>query len=325
MFDLITVGDATLDTFVRLPQKHTVVSVDQEARMLNLPFGEKIPVDHFSQSAGGNAVNVATATAKLGMKTAIFTVLGSGLSGKVVHDDLIRANVAESYIVHDRKTRTNNSILLNYRGERTVLSYHVERSYLLPKLKPTTWVYLTSASAKGFARLAKDTVVQAGYLNAKLAFNPGSQQIAKGIKELASVLAASEVLFINRQEAERLVGKKPKDLLLTKAFIRYGAKIVVITDGTRGTLLCDGEKFFHCGAYKVKTIAQTGAGDAHAAGFIAALARGLTYTDALHWGAANAASVVQKIGTQEGLLNARAMEHFFRTHSMPNVRQLLYG
>ncbi|MBM4402687.1 MAG: carbohydrate kinase family protein, partial [Candidatus Cloacimonetes bacterium] len=48
---------------------------------------------------------------------------------------------------------------------------------------------------------------------------------------------------------------------------------------------------------------MTGAGDAFSAGFLASLTLGENVSEAMRWGNANSASVIQKIGSQEGLLN----------------------
>ncbi len=318
MYDIITIGDTTLDTFMRIPRGSAERVNKNNAYQLCVPFGDKVPIDYCKQSTGGNAANVAVGSVQLGLKTAIYTVLGSGYIGKLAHEQLVTRGVAERLIIHQRNSRTNAATILNYKGERTIFSFHEERAYTLPKLQKTAWIYLTSVG-KNFQTLYRDVLVQARYQKAKIVLNPGSRQIAMGIKTLAKTLSGVEVLVLNQQEAEKLVGKKPKDLLLCKALARYGPKVVVLTDGLKGTLLYDGERLLHCGIYRVKTIAQTGAGDAFSAGFVAALANGHTLEDALHWGAANAASVVQQIGAQEGLLSARNMENFFRTHQMPKI------
>lgn len=57
---------------------------------------------------------------------------------------------------------------------------------------------------------------------------------------------------------------------------------------------------------------RTGAGDAFAATFVAALIKGNTIEGALQWAPINSMSVVQKVGSQAGLLNEANIEAWLR-------------
>jgi sugar/nucleoside kinase (ribokinase family) len=55
---------------------------------------------------------------------------------------------------------------------------------------------------------------------------------------------------------------------------------------------------------------RTGAGDAFSSTFTVAMALGKTIEEALTWAPINSMSVVQYIGSQEGLLTAEQIEKF---------------
>ena len=55
---------------------------------------------------------------------------------------------------------------------------------------------------------------------------------------------------------------------------------------------------------------RTGAGDAFASTFVAALAKGNTIEGALQWAPINSMSVVQKLGAQAGLLSEEQLERY---------------
>jgi ribokinase len=55
---------------------------------------------------------------------------------------------------------------------------------------------------------------------------------------------------------------------------------------------------------------RTGAGDAFASTFTAAIALGLSPQEALAWGPINSMSVVQYIGAQKGLLTRAQLEEY---------------
>ena len=77
MFDLITIGDSTFDTFLILEEDKNTCSLSKNKKMLCFNYAEKTPINKTAQSVGGNAANVAVAVRKLGKKTAIFEPLSA--------------------------------------------------------------------------------------------------------------------------------------------------------------------------------------------------------------------------------------------------------
>ena len=64
---------------------------------------------------------------------------------------------------------------------------------------------------------------------------------------------------------------------------------------------------------------RTGAGDAFASTFVAALIKGNDIEGALQWAPINSMSVVQKVGAQAGLLSEKQIDHYLR-HSPEHYR-----
>jgi sugar/nucleoside kinase (ribokinase family) len=81
----------------------------------------------------------------------------------------------------------------------------------------------------------------------------------------------------------------------------------VITDGSKGSYVYDGQKFLSCGIMPIEAYERTGAGDAFGTGFLAAIIKGKSLEEALLWGTANSASVISFVGPQKGLLNEQEM------------------
>src|SRR5439155_827337 len=100
------------------------------------------------------------------------------------------------------------------------------------------------------------------------------------------------VFFVNKQEAQRLVGKNPSTSLkasddvkeLLKLLRNEGTKMVVITDGGKGSYSFDGTNFYFQEVLKVPLIEMTGTGDSYATGFISALHLGKDIREAMKWG-----------------------------------------
>ena len=147
----------------------------------------------------------------------------------------------------------------------------------------------------------------------KLAFNPGTWQMKGGVEGIKEVLSLSYILYVNREEAEKLTNfpdshGKEKELLILVS--KLGPKISIVTDGPEGCLAYDGQKFLKCGIYPQEVTERTGAGDAFGSGMITALIKGKDLKEALIWGTINSASVVSFVGAQKGLLKESEMQEW---------------
>lgn len=312
--DLLSIGDASVDTFMTPLESETLCKVDSKECLIAFSFGDKIPVKNLEFSVGGNSANNAVGAKRLGINSAIVLTLGQDTIGDMIVDKIKFEGVDPTYIIQQPGTTSNYSTIINYSGERTIFVYHAPRSYEFPvELPVTPWVYLTSMgeSFRPFYNhfvewLNKNTSV-------KLAFNPGSWQLRSDFKDIADVVQLSHLIFVNRQEAEKLTGfrqseNKERDLLI--ALNRLGPKICVVTDGGNGSYAYDSVngRFYKSGVMPVDPYERTGAGDAFGSGCLSALIHGKSIDEALLWGTCNSASVIGYTGSQKGLLKYAEME-----------------
>ena len=149
----------------------------------------------------------------------------------------------------------------------------------------------------------------------KLAFQPGTFQMEAGTERLKRIYKRSELLVLNREEAARVGGGNHEDLHdLCSKLHQLGPKIVVITDGPDGAYASDGENRFSMPLYPdpAPPFERTGAGDAFASTFVAALIKCNTIEGALQCAPINSMNVVQKVGAQAGLLREKEIEELLR-------------
>ncbi len=308
MYDLITIGDSTLDIFVVIDEATVQCDLQKDKCLLCLNYADKIPIKQTHYSMGGNAANVAVGCQKLGLKTAIVTELGDDINGLAVKEELEKSKVNTRMLKTHKNKETRYAVILNHQGERTILSYHAERDYTLPKLPQTKWIYYTSLG-KSFEKLQKKLESRLKKNpTVRLAFNPGSYQMKKGIKKVRSLLPKVELLFVNVDEARQIAGKKLPIKKLFKRLHKLGVMNAVITAGTKGSYASDGEKTYFLPASKKKAVAKTGAGDAYASGFLSAFFYDLPIRQAMKWGTANASGVISQFGAQKGLLNKKEIK-----------------
>lgn len=306
-FDLITIGDSTIDTFIRIHDATVECDINHKECKICVKYGDKIPVDSIAHGVAGNAANVAVGCSKLGLKTAIYTNLGDDDQGKTIKEELQKENVALDFVKINSGKTSNLSVVLTFQGERTIFVYHQDWDYRLPNLADTSWVYLTSMAESFTNSNIMDEVCH--YIDksrAKLAFAPGTFQLKADVKRYPKILEKCEIIFVNLEEAKRILGISESEIvderdLLSKMHL-LGPKIVVITDSVNGSYVSDGNRNFKIGIFPTKLVEKTGAGDAYASGFMAALASRMPIEEAMVWGAINAACVITETGTQNGLL-----------------------
>ncbi|MDO8505776.1 MAG: carbohydrate kinase family protein [bacterium] len=311
MLDLISIGDATLDTFLQLDDASVLCDIDRRSCKLCLNYADKIPVKRLEQQIAGNACNVAAGAARLGLKTAFYSIVGNDETGQRIINGMKNEGVLLTYIETDKRRASNYSVVLNYKGERTILVYHQPRRYILPKLESARWLYYTSVG-QNHNTLNEDilTYLRVSHPKAHLAFNPGTHQFRQVLAALLPIFKASEILFLNKEEAEGLVGRAENMKQLLDKIKKTGPRTAVITDGDKGAFVHDGAKsgYWYMPIFPLKVVEKTGAGDSFATGFVGALAYGGSLQDALLWGTANSASVVTKIGPQPGLLDQNGIK-----------------
>ena len=324
MFDLITIGDSTIDNIVVIDDKEAKLQCDlkQDDCLLCLNYADKIGIKHTGQSIGGNATNVVVGCQKLGLKTSIITELGNDINGHTIKYELEQAKVDSGLIKIRLNKETRFNVILNYKGERTILSYYTERNYNLPKLPQTKWFYYTSLS-KNFDKLQKQLI---SYLKKhpeiKLAVNPGSYQIKYGLKIIKKILPYTEILFVNKQEINKLVDNK-KDIKTAIYYLHnLGVKNIVVTDGKKGSLASDNKYIYSMPVYFTRPKYKAGAGDAYASGFLSAIIKGKTVQQAMQWGTANANNVIQKMGAQNGLQTQNGIKKTINKFKQTQVKKI---
>ncbi|MBF8250149.1 MAG: PfkB protein [Candidatus Levybacteria bacterium] len=306
-FDVICVGNAKIDTFLTLHEANSHLRLLEGTNELCIKFGEKITVEKAEILLGGNAANVSVGTSRLGLNTAIVAEIGKDEFAQKIINTLSKENVDTTNVQQTEGQQSSFSTILNYKGERTIFSEHVKRTHDFNfENISTKWVYLTSLGEewKNAYQKTVDFVKKTG---CSLAFNPGTLQIENGKDGLQNVLLITNLLFVNKEEAEELLSyphgeKSIEDLIINLQ--KIGPKIVVITDGKNGSLAIDDKgNILKKDIIETDVVEKTGAGDAYSSGFLSALINNKEIAEAMTWGATNSTSVIGKIGATAGLLH----------------------
>jgi ribokinase len=306
MFDVITFGSATRDVFLRskameLHKEHGI----QEACF---PFGAKIDVEDITIETGGGATNNAVSFARLAkLKTAVVAAVGNDASGNEIADALKRERINTSLIQRVKNVKTGYSvILLSKAAERTILTYRGAASMISDD--KIDWEKISAklfhvSSLGGNLDLLNAIIKRAKKIGAEVCFNPGSNELKQGKKILAPLFAKLDIVFLNREEASLLTGVKDADLPGIIKAMRGICAHSVVTDGPAGAYAVTPHETIFAGIIPVKKINLTGAGDAFASAYAAAMLKHNDVRTALALGSANATGVVQRMGAKVGILD----------------------
>jgi len=310
MFDVITIGSATRDVFIR-PEEARVVKNSKYKTGKGLCFSleSKIDVPEIHFRTGGSAVNSAVTFAQQGLKTAILCKIGKDSRGKSILRRLKKAGVTTSFAIRDKKYLTAYSIIMVAGGGRTIFVHRGATEHLccdepVPynKLKNTKWFYITNLGGRS-AKIFLPLINFAHKNNIKIALNPGKTQLKMG-KDLVPVLAKIDVLILNQEEASYVTEVEfSKEKEIFQKLDKWVKGIVIMTKGPDGFTACDNQNTYAGGILKEPVyIDRTGAGDAFGSGVVCALIKNKPLDEALQFASANATGVLGEWGANEGLL-----------------------
>ena len=306
MYDVITVGSATVDVFAKTRFSELIKIIDPkgETDLLAFPSGTKILIDELEFTTGGGGTNTAVALSRLGHKVGFVGKLGTGTNSDFIHKNLKKEKI-DLLCAHGKGYSGYSVILDTLEHDRTILTYKGINDQLRNeditsnKLK-TKWFYFSSMLEESFHTMER-LAEYAQQNNIKIAFNPSTYLAEKGIHHLKYLISRTYLLVLNREEASILVGKDSMEGLLLK-LRSLGPKIVVITDGKNDLYVVDEKYIYIAKPPYVKVVDTTGAGDAFAASFLCGILRKNDLEFAIKLGIINSLSVITHYGAKNILL-----------------------
>ena len=305
MFDVISIGAATLDIFVK--SKQFIVANN----LLSLEYSSKNEIKQSLICSGGGATNSSVSFSRLGLKSACLSLIADDhLSGYII-DDLKKESVDIKLLFKNKNDTTDFSVVLVAPdGGRSILTNRgetrlEEKNINWDKIPKTKWFYITSL--EGNLELLEELIGFAKENNIKISLNPGNRELSQH-KKLLPLLKHVDFLLLNKTEAEILVDRKVDDPKFWDTLVSVSPKTVAVTNGREGAFVfTDGNHYFSP-IINIKPVDETGAGDAFGSTFVSALIYGLDPKEALFWAIKNSASVVAHLGAKPGLLTLKQIK-----------------
>jgi ribokinase len=250
---------------------------------------------------GGSAANTAAWLAEAGAEPLLAGRVGDDERGSTVRDEL-RGEGVEAVLAVDPELPTGTCIVLvGPDGERTMAPDAGANDGLSDA--DVSDELLASAGhlhVAGYALLrtgsrpaARGAIARALERGMSVSVDPSSAALLS--PEFLDHADGAGLLLPNAEEARMLSGESDPERAARALAARFGE--VVVTLGADGALWTDGRESVRCEAVPVEAVVDsTGAGDAFAAGLLAARMNGATPEEALKEGARLAARAVSQPG-----------------------------
>lgn len=312
MARIVSIGAALQDVYLI---DHDDFGTNSRGFFNQIELGTKVDIDKIKFGTGGGATNAATTFARYGHESIFMGCISNDPAGQAIINSLDDEGIDSSYVTYLNRLQTGYSVvLLAPNGERTILTCRGASAHFdalnpddLDTVYPD-WIYVTTF--RGDMDSLDQIFTKAKSLGAKIMFNPGNLEL-QHTRKLLGLLSDVDVLLVNKCEAQKIVEGKILTELLAK--VKNYVPNVIITDGNQGAIATDGKEVYRAGLYEdVKIKDSTGAGDAFGSGFLAAYADGKSFKDSLLFASANSTSVVQHVGSKDGILSKNT-----KLHNMP--------
>lgn len=297
---VIVIGDLVADVVVA-PEGPVAVDSDTPARVL--------------MRGGGGGANAAAWLARAGAQPVLVARVGGDLAGQLLREELQAAGV-ETLLTLDPRSHTGAIVVLvEPDGRRTMLTDRGASALLSPGDLPATWfatarhVHLSGYTLLGASSRAAglEALRLAHQAGVSTSVTPGTTAPlrAAGTAAFLEWTAGATLCLANREEAAALLGldpaasgaadRAPDGAALARGLAAHYPEAVV-TLGADGAVWAGQGETVALPAVAGPVVDTTGAGDALAAGLLAAWLDGASRAEALRGGLALAAEAVAAPG-----------------------------
>ena len=259
--------------------------------------------DRFRVVAAGAESNVAAGLAQLGVRTRWMSRLGNDVLGHLVAetiaghgvDVVVDWDAVRATGVCVKEVSATGTVMRYYRGQSA--ARHLDEMDLSALGEPA-WMHLTGVTAAlspqdrelvtDLLSKRSGTIRMSFDVNYRPALWPDAETAAEVLVRLARL---ADVVFIGDNEAQALLGTASVDDVAGALLCREGQQLV-FKRGAGAVTLVTSEGQVSEPAYDTEVVDLVGAGDAFAAGFLAATLWGWSATERLRLGHFHAARVI---------------------------------
>ncbi|MHB8584500.1 MAG: carbohydrate kinase family protein [Thermoplasmatota archaeon] len=266
------------------------VAVDEIGSVDRLPErNEAVRVRELAVAFGGAAGNVAVGLARLRRPPRLVACTGEEFVTSGYERALRSMGVDLRDIVRTKRSGSRAFLFGDPGGQQAIYFYPGAETMARARPKASKIVHGSAGDIAHYLPHFRK--------GAFVSFDPGQEIFHRPLREITSLFPETHLLFLNEHERARL----SRSGWPLRRILRGRLETVVETMGPRGQTIHTARGRVHVPAPGAKAVDTTGAGDAHRAGVLWALERGIGIVDACRVGSVIAAFAVEKKGAQAGL------------------------
>lgn len=282
-------------------------NTDMTVRSATLPKpGETVLGGDFRMGPGGKGANQAVAARLLGGEVTFVCKLGRDMFGEGASKHYESCGLDTSKILWSDKPSGVALITVDSKAENSiVVASGANADMTVTDIDSVADIIKSSGILLLQLEIPMDTVVHA----AEIAYNAGVQVVlnpAPAAVLPAELLKCVSILIPNETEASAISGIDINNFETAAAAAErlkgMGVREVIITMGSRGSVVCDGDCTF-VPAVKVNAVDTTAAGDTFCGGVCVALSGGKDLLEAVKFATAASSIAVQRPGAQDSIPN----------------------
>ena len=282
-------------------------NTDMTIRSATLPKpGETVLGGDFRMGPGGKGANQAVAARLLGGEVTFVCKLGRDMFGEGASKHYESCGLDTSKILWSDKPSGVALITVDSKAENSiVVASGANADMTVTDIDSVADIIKSSGILLLQLEIPMDAVVHA----AEIAYNAGVQVVlnpAPAAVLPAELLKCVTILIPNETEASAISGIDINNFETAAAAAErlkgMGVREVIITMGSRGSVVCDGDCTF-VPAVKVNAVDTTAAGDTFCGGVCVALSEGKDLLEAVKFATAASSIAVQRPGAQDSIPN----------------------
>lgn len=292
-FDIVCAGIATWDTLF--------TGVENDLMEI-----DGILAKGYFAHSGGDAVNAAISTSRLGLKTALCASLGRDSAAELVIHELNDAGVDCSYLHQSGSVNTASPVILvDPAGERHIIRVPDNGNHFFTEamvsdelLEKTRHLHLASANVMRSidGRPLGVLFARAHAKGVTTSLDASYDRGGRWMKNIEDALHHCDIFIPSFQEASIYAGSEDLNEICA-FFAAYPLQVFGIKLGEKGVLVTDFKDTWQLPSlYRKQPVDTTGAGDAFLAGFVSAWLKGYDIPSSAAVGSAQSYSVLDAVG-----------------------------
>ncbi len=289
------------------------INMDMVARVGYMPKnGETLTAEKFYINPGGKGANQAVAIAKLGGEVKMVGKVGADANGKALIENLEKNGVDAQFVTVAEGVNTGIAMIIVEDGDnRIILDKGANHAFT----KEDVDEGLASAKAGDILIMQLEVPLEIVEYASSIAQRVGMTVIlnpAPAIPLPDELLSKVDIISPNESETEILTGVSPSDevhlALAVKKFYQKGVKKVIITMGSRGSAIAEGQTITYIEPRKVKAVDTTSAGDTFVGACAVMLTKGKTLEESARFASVASSITITREGAAQSIPTLEEVE-----------------